>query len=63
VRGCLSYRLGFLSILWWEEGGWRGVGIRKNDCVGEWGKVMDIIRKVIGAAQPAIRVAFLWLFY
>jgi hypothetical protein len=62
-RACLSYRLGFLSILWWEKGDWRWMGIRKNDCIGEWGKVLDIIRKVIGAAQPAIRVAFLWLFY
>jgi hypothetical protein len=38
------------------------MGIRKT-AKGEWGKVLDIIRKVIGAGQPAIRVAFLWLFY
>jgi hypothetical protein len=25
-------------------------------------KVLDIIRKVIGAGQPAIRAIFLWLF-
>jgi hypothetical protein len=30
---------------------------------GEWGKVLDIIRKVIQAGQPATRVVFLWLFY
>jgi hypothetical protein len=24
----LSYRLGILNILWWEKGGWRGMGIR-----------------------------------
>jgi hypothetical protein len=24
--------LEFLSILWWEKGGWRGMDIRKNDC-------------------------------
>jgi hypothetical protein len=33
-RARLSYRLGFLIILWWEKGGWRGMGIRKNDCEG-----------------------------
>jgi hypothetical protein len=30
---------------------------------GEWGKVLDIIGKVIGAGKPAIHVASLWLFY
>jgi hypothetical protein len=27
------------------------MGIRKNDCKGEWRKVLDIARKVIGAGQ------------
>jgi hypothetical protein len=35
----------------------------KNDCERELGKVLDIIGKVIGAGQPAIRGVFLWLFY
>jgi hypothetical protein len=39
------------------------MGIRKNDCKGEWRKVLDIVRKVIGAGQPAIHVVFLCLFY
>jgi hypothetical protein len=34
TRACLSYRLGFLSILYWEKEGWRGMGIRKNDYEG-----------------------------
>jgi hypothetical protein len=64
TRAHLSYRLGFLSILWWEKGGWRGMGIRKMTAKGESGKELDIIGKVIGAGQPAIRVvSFLWLFY
>jgi hypothetical protein len=39
------------------------MGIRKNDCEGELGNVLEIIQKVIGAGQPAICVVFLWLFY
>jgi hypothetical protein len=58
ARACLSYRLGFLSILWWEKGGWRGMGIRKVTAKGGWGKVLDIITKVIGAGQPTIHVVF-----
>jgi hypothetical protein len=38
ARACLSYRLDFLSILWWKKGSWRGIGIRKNDCKGEMGE-------------------------
>jgi hypothetical protein len=30
---------------------------------GEWGEVLDIIPKVIGAEQPAIHVVFLWFCY
>jgi hypothetical protein len=30
---------------------------------GVWWKVLDIIRKVIGAGQPAICAVFLWLIY
>jgi hypothetical protein len=30
---------------------------------GEWGKMLNILRKVNGARQPAICVVFLWLFY
>jgi hypothetical protein len=39
------------------------MGIRKMTAKGESGKELDIIRKVIGAGQPAIRVVFLWLSY
>jgi hypothetical protein len=35
------------------------MGIRKMTAKGEWGKVLDIIGKVIGARQPATCVAFL----
>jgi hypothetical protein len=45
------YRLGFLSILQWEKGGWRGMSIRKKTVKGEWGKVLDVIRKVIGVGS------------
>jgi hypothetical protein len=34
----LSYCLGFLSILWWEKGGWRRMDIGKNDCEGGVGE-------------------------
>jgi hypothetical protein len=34
------------------------MGLEKNDCNGDWGKVVDIIGKVIGAGQPAICVVF-----
>jgi hypothetical protein len=30
ARARLSYRLGFLSTLWWEKVDWRGMGIRKK---------------------------------
>jgi hypothetical protein len=38
MRARLSYRLGFLIILWWEKGGWRGMGIGKNDQKGRMGE-------------------------
>jgi hypothetical protein len=34
ARAHLSYMLGFLSILGWEKGSWRGRGTRKNNCEG-----------------------------
>jgi hypothetical protein len=52
ARAHLSYSLGLLSILWWEKGDWRGMGIRKN-AKEDWGKVLHIIRKVTGVgSQP-----------
>jgi hypothetical protein len=42
TSACLSYRLGFLSTLWWEKGGWRGMGIRQGGWGGGLGEVLDI---------------------
>jgi hypothetical protein len=62
ARAGLSSRLGFLSIQWWEKGGWSGWALGKWTAKGEWGKVLDIIGKVTGAGQPATHVIFLWPF-
>jgi hypothetical protein len=34
ASACLSYNLGFLSFLWWEKEGWRGLGIIKTIAKG-----------------------------
>jgi hypothetical protein len=38
AKARFSYRLGFLSLLWRKKRGWRGMGIRKNDCKGGMGE-------------------------
>jgi hypothetical protein len=54
TRACLSYRLGFLSIQWFENGGCRGVGIRQCGWGGSWGRCWTFGERIVWAEQPGM---------
>jgi hypothetical protein len=58
-----ALRVGFLSILQWEKGGWRGMGIRKNTCKGDEGRCWSLSGRSLGLSSQPYELVFLWLLF